>query len=365
MSSKSSEQTGDAPEDLPAFREVYQEDPCEMKNLIYGNGFSQALDPSFSYSSLYDPILDCLDTRLAEKIDDFVGDGDKDVEGLFLLVHEVAKQQAGQAHSGKKTPGDAVEDTNRFRRDLRSQLPEAFANVIIDLHRGLPDSIPNSKQRGAAEFLSMFDRILTLNYDLLWLLLEGVEDSDFPIPEHLHGSVATLTDQWDNYYRSTDNPQIGRLRIHQIESEYYENALDELSGAVNQGKMPAIVVGSLSERKENKIEALDHALNRVHRKQVVKDTVGSLYTFGWSMDTKQPRLKLDVEANHKVNKYRDHHILDAIAGAEDLERLCVGVYSEESAWGYKAKIEQLQAIRKRDKGLPEFDVAYFDSETCF
>lgn len=354
MSSKGSEQTDDASEDLPSFEDVYEDDPCETKNLIYGNGFSVGLYSCFSYDSLYCPILNRLDPELRAKIEQLSENDEKDVEGLFLTVWRLAESEAESAglkdmdlggnisEETIKEMSDAISKVTNYASDLRRELPKAFAEVLVELHEDIQESIPDSKLEAAGSFLERFDSIFTLNYDLLWRVAKDGSAS-FPDPLPMHGSIHLVSTQGERFYFESQPAVIDD--IDRVNLSDVEEALNEIRMVVQREdgkKYPLVVIGDTHLQKEARIELLDDVLGRSTLGRL-ESLSGSLYTFGWSMHPGQ-----------------DEHILKAITEASELDRLNIGIYSPKKAQKYLELAERINE-RRLAADLKELEVCLYGS----
>jgi Domain of unknown function (DUF4917) len=156
---------------------------AKNKHLLLGNGFSISLKPDiFSYGSLYDNA----DFSGAPRIPAlFEALGTKDFEIVIHYLQNAAK---------------VVEvyrpELRRFAASLRRDaeaIKDALVSAVARRHPDRPYDVTSAQYAACRTFLSRFNHIFTLNYDVLlyWTLMQKeiddlrlLPDDGFRHPEH-------------------------------------------------------------------------------------------------------------------------------------------------------------------------------------
>jgi hypothetical protein len=214
---------------------------CKKRHLLLGNGFSIALRPDiFSYQSLYEN-ADFSKAPHAKQIFDLLGTSD--FETVIRALVNAAKLL--KAYQGV-TPG-LFDSLNQDAAELKNVLVTAVGKH----HPDRPFDIEKKQYAACRNFLSSFDHIYTLNYDILlyWALMqdevdeldlrpddgfrhpEDGEDAPYvvwleahsPTVHFLHGALHLFDDgdQIIKYtWSKTDVPLIEQIRVSLDRSRY-------------------------------------------------------------------------------------------------------------------------------------------------
>lgn len=135
------------------------------RHLLLGNGFSIALKPDiFRYDSLYENA----DFNAAPRVKMlFEALGTQDFEIVIKHLQDAAKVVEVYRPS-------AITLARSLRRDA-AVIKDALVTAIAKRHPDRPFDIRADQYAACRRFLSGFDHIFTLNYDVLlyWTLMQG------------------------------------------------------------------------------------------------------------------------------------------------------------------------------------------------
>ena len=140
------------------FEDAISETNGYQRNILLGNGFSIACDDCFSYDSLFQF------SELPPEIKNIFQELDtKDFELVMNKFREVTDYCYYNLHS------EAIADLLwNYQRVVRNDLIQCISHIHPKLSK-----IVESRKKITLKFLSNFNYIFTLNYDLLlyWLLM--------------------------------------------------------------------------------------------------------------------------------------------------------------------------------------------------
>ena len=236
-----------------------------------------------------------------------------------------------------------------------SGLREVLVRAIADNHPSHPGEIEASRYAACRRFLSRFDRIFTLNYDLLlyWALMQGEleprVDSDDGFRTPLSGEQEYVT--WEPGRHGQNVYYLhGALHIFdggtEVQKYTWRNTgirlVDQVRAALSDGRYPIFVAEGESSQKFERIRHSDF-LSRAYRS--FQEIGNCLCVFGHSMAP------------------NDVHITNLI-GRGKLKHMLVGLYGDEDSTGnvlIKRTVESIQRMRNAKRPL---DVAYFDAASA-
>ena len=316
-------------------------------HLLLGNGFSRACrEDIFAYSALFDradfnqlsPLargsFDLLDTTDFEVVMRALRDA-------ALLMKIYSPDQPGVG--------------GRLREDADG-LREVLVQAIADNHPEFPGEICDTSYAACRRFLSRFDRIYTLNYDLLmyWALMQSEiqpdlrSDDGFRAPGPGQGETYVT---WEpGRHRQKIYYLHGALHIFDAGTEVRKytwrntgiRLIEQIREALNSNLYPVFVAEGESKQKFERIRHNDF-LSKAYRS--FQEIGNALFVYGHAMAPS------------------DDHITRLI-GRGKLKQLFVGIYSAENSdgnrWIYR-RVEELQAMRLARRRL---DVVYFDARTA-
>jgi hypothetical protein len=230
---------------------------ANKRHLLLGNGFSIALKPDiFSYGSLYENA----DFSKAQHIPAlFDALGTRDFEVVIRRLQDAAT--LFQVYDSKLS-GLAA----RLRSDAAT-IKDALVSAIAKRHPNRPYDISDEEYLACRTFLSAFDHIFTLNYDVLlyWALMHNDVDDRQLFPD-------------DGFRHPEDNPDLPYVSWQQAQSatvHYLHGALhlfdqateiikytwsktdiaivDQIRQALDENKYPLFVAEGTSSTKVDRI----------------------------------------------------------------------------------------------------------------
>ncbi len=318
------------------------------RHLLLGNGFSLALKPEmFSYPSLFADCKSrkCISGPAMEVFDRFKT---QDFEVAIKALNDAACVLP---------PYKVSEGTiSKLKKDAE-QIKKALVDLLSTRHPKNPSEIQDDQYAACVKFLANFDRIYTLNYDLLlyWVIMKAVNDgvgtyddgfrhedgADYVVwhPEsskkqtlyYLHGALH-LFDTGAAIKKFTWS-RTGVTLLGQIKEELKRN------------NFPLFVAEGSSHEKMTKI---NHSAYLGKGVRSFAEIGGSLFVYG-----------------HKLAE-NDSHYLDFIA-KNKVGKLFVSIYNsgkpeaEKEISKIKRRAECLVAARVTENPDRLLEVFYFDA----
>lgn len=312
-----------------SFDDAIKQTDRTSRSLLLGNGFSARY---FSYRSLLDKadlkaddpirvLFDCLKTV--------------DFERVVKALESAAEVEV--AYGNAKHVDELMKDASRLR--------EALVHAIRETHpahrEDIEDVIPS-----CVAFLSLFENVFTLNYDLLlnWVSLSNEKylTDGFGLGEKRGGFQGPFKP--DAYCRVFNLH--GGLHLFRKGSDVEKRlagdkgVIDAIAKTIVSGKrFPLYVAEGASPAKLQRIKANDY-LNHCYGKLV--ESKGAFFIFGHSADQ------------------NDAHIYNAIFGSEVTHvYFCV----------YQPTVEKLRGIggelaRYKERSGSAIDYTFIDSESA-
>jgi hypothetical protein len=318
------------------------------RHILLGNGFSIAYDSdSFSYGRLFDVAdFSSLSVDARPIFDDF---GTTDFEHVIEALRGAAKISLHYEPQN-------IARAERIRADSEL-LKDALAEVLARRHPDYVGSVEPAEFASARRFLSNFNRIYTVNYDLL-LYWTSMQDGEPRIPrndgfaesEEEPGArwvswrpMAAYNDQRIFYLHGGLHLFDAGTELRKITwSRTSVRLVDQIRESLEEGAYPLVVTEGTSQEKYEKIlhaAYLNHALRSFSRIQ------GALFVYGLSMSE------------------NDEHILRRIEEG-GLSHLFVGLYGSPGSAENEAIIQRstmLSAARNKTKPL---SVDFYDSSSA-
>lgn len=292
-------------------------------HILMGNGFSQAWDYNiFHYSNLF-------------KSANF-GACDSIIRKIFNSANtydfEVAMQQLNHTRNTLAIYGSYP---FTIRRTIADQ--EAIKNALIDVvsktHPSYPYDVRSSEYVNVRSFLSKFNNLFTLNYDLLMYWARNQNDL---APENYSTDDGFRRSQVWTQHLSSQNVFFlhGGLHIYEdrgvikkhVYDPYGQTIIDQVRNNLNNGNFPLFVSEPTSDKKEQKIQSNAYLSYCSHRLQKLE---GVLFIHGHSMDDTDshifekikssninkvyisiygdPNAQSNKDAMHNANKYIANH----------------------------------------------------------
>lgn len=336
------------PIDLLSFDEALK-DAGDKKRILLGNGFSIALRPDiFSYSSLFENA----DFSEASHIPSlFEAIGSKDFEAIIRLLVDMTKILQAYGDVPSTFINQVAEDANTIKN--------ALANAIAKNHPDRPYSITEEQYVACRLFLSNFEYIYSLNYDVLlyWALMHSDVDKLDIRPDdgfrHPEGNEDAPYVSWQEANKSTVHFLHGALHLfdagHEITKYTWSKTdlpiVDQIRSALDEEKYPLFVAEGHSEAKLAKI--LHNAyLHKALRS--FSSIGGSLFIFGHSFDE------------------NDNHILGRIPYGR-IQNLYVGLYGDTQNSSNVKIIERSKSFVAQRAEIPrktDLNLHFFDASTA-
>jgi hypothetical protein len=316
--------------------------PYPRRHLVLGNGFSIACKRDiFAYRALFEQAKFEDAQPLTRRAFDVLGTSD--FEEVMRALRDTSKllRMLGSEHN-------AVAD--QFSRGV-SELREILVTTIARQHPERPSDVSAAAYGSARAFLSNFDCIYTLSYDLLlyWALMQTTlqpavrHDDGFRTPED--GPAAYVT--WD--VERTDQQNVfylhGALHLFDAGAELKKftwintgiRLIEQVREALNQDLFPLIVAEGTSQSKKAKIVHSNY-LSRGYRS--LAKIGGAVFIFGHSLAEK------------------DEHILRLIEKGPS-KHLFVGVHGDPSSPTNKALIQRAMRLQagRRQRQLDLYDAS--------
>jgi Domain of unknown function (DUF4917) len=331
------------------FAQALKRSDANKRHLLLGNGFSIAWKSSaFSYGSLRDKAdlsaMSCDGDELFRVLG--TNDFEQVIEGL-KAVEKILPGYDPDSGIGGRIASDA------------DVIREALATALAAKH---PDNVGvvSTAQYGAARsFLRHFDRVYSVNYDLLlyWCTLqetdelEVVGDDGFRAdPDDPDAEWVT----WDNIgSRSTQDVHYLHGALHLFDAgdrlkkltwiRTSVPLLDQIRFALDRGEYPLVVTeGSSAE----KLARLDHSAYLSGSYRSFGNIGGDLFIHGHSLSA------------------NDEHILEAIVRSK-VSRIFVSLHGNPESQrnrGLRRRAQQLVDKRSnRSRGKKSLALAFYDS----
>jgi hypothetical protein len=166
--------------DILSFADAIEASNVGSRAILLGNGFSIAqAGGQFSYSSL----LERCNLEAGSPI-----------RNVFQTLNTVDFEEVMRALEHAAQIEAAYGDGNRSKRfkDDAATTREALIHAVREVHPGIQFDVPEGRRNACAVFLSYFDHIFTLNYDLLlyWVILKaarGRHSDGFGLGDEIEG----------------------------------------------------------------------------------------------------------------------------------------------------------------------------------
>jgi len=312
---------------LPTLEQALTRSGAKRKILL-GNGFSIAWQNDiFSYGSLYDRADFSRVSDEAKQAFDTLGT--RDFEIVMRRLRDSASLLELYLPKATKTIAKLRADADGLR--------DLLVQTIADNHPARPSDVQRAQYAACREFLSNFEDIYTLNYDLLlyWTLMQDdaslapveCDDGFRTDPDDLDAEWVT----WDSAARSQSVHYLhGALHMYDAGADVQKYTwtrsgialIDQIRAALAEHKFPLFVAEDTAENKAEKI-AHSHCLSRAYRS--LESIQKPLFTFGFGFGD------------------ADRHIRRAIAKSKVTD-LWVGLYGNPAEPSNKATKAAANAI---------------------
>lgn len=278
----------------------------DKPSILLGNGFSRAWrNDIFNYANLLDAAD--FEDREAEIRNLFGRSGTYDFEAVMRSL--VAARTVLEAYGGQ---GDLILLIERDQQLLKDALISAISNT----HPDRPSAVTNDQFTTARRFLSRFDQLFTVNYDLLFYWARNMDD--LPPDNYSTDDGFRTGCQWRGHGTGQEVHFLhGGLHIYDsgvaIEkhafSETGRGIVDLVRGNLERGRFPLFVSEPTSAKKKTRIEHnpyLDFCFRELRR------VSGTFFIQGHSMDE------------------NDKHIFDQLKRS-GVEQFFVSIFGDENS----------------------------------
>ncbi|MBI5934713.1 MAG: DUF4917 family protein [Chloroflexi bacterium] len=321
-------------------------DPTKI-NLLMGNGFSRALrNDIFSY----DAILNNADfSRLSRN-------ARRSFDLLQTTDFEFVIQSLRNAAVLIELYSNATHRlANRLRRDAEG-LKEVLVATIARNHPDLPGGISTDAYEHCKRFLSHFNHLFTVNYDLLlyWTLMQSeiqpqVNCNDgFRTPEN--GPTDYVAWEPEKGYEQNVHYLHGALHLFDagVEIQKYtwvnvgKPLIQQIREALERNYFPLFVSEGNSDQKYTKIQHSAY-LSKGFRSLV--NTPGTLFTYGLSFSES------------------DNHIVRSIEKGK-FSALAVSIYGDPNSPTNSAIMQKTTAMAARRSSRKPLAVIFYDAASA-
>ena len=328
---------------------------ASKKRLLLGNGFSMACYGEFGYTTLYQEVRSKgLPERVQHIFDKY---GETNFESVLRLLDEGAwiAENYGLYEEA---------DESEMKRDYES-LKEALTQAITAVHPAHRGMIPNEKYDSAYAFISQFDDIYTVNYDLL-LYWCSLHSEPFKFKDLFSKDEDTDGNDCEFMPPNGDPPRI--LFLHGALHLYSDSGLvrkrvwkdtaiplvTQIRAALENKQYPLVVAEGDSISKLIQIERSSYLSYCLRKFQGIQ---GHLFTFGNSLSD------------------QDEHIADVIAKNVDLRHLWIGIRGDFGRESNKRLLElgdrlkdrrrtHMSTLKRLGQKQGDLSVHFFDADSA-
>ncbi|OGS24826.1 MAG: hypothetical protein A2314_02080 [Elusimicrobia bacterium RIFOXYB2_FULL_50_12] len=318
------------------------------KHLLLGNGFSIALKPDiFSYASLYDECLKqrCISDETKKLFNKF---GTRDFEVIIRALNDTAKVLSVYT-SSRKMAKQITNDAGKLKK--------ALIDLLSAKHPANPSEIAGNQYKACTQFLGNFERIYTLNYDLLlyWVVMKALENKEVKYDDGFRYGDGQDYVVWHPEEAKSQNIYYlhGALHLFDAGEEIKKftwintgiRLIEQIRGELNKNNFPLFVAEGTSPEKMTKINHSQY-LGRGIRS--FAGIGGSLFIYGHSLAD------------------NDAHYLKFIA-KNKVEKLFVSIYNDGTQKQMKVNslIQQRAAsiatARMQEKKQYPIEIVYYDA----
>ena len=335
---------------LLTFKEALKQTENGKRHLLLGNGFSRACrNDLFAYDALFSQAKDELTDR-AQKAFDILGT--TDFESVMRALKQAVELLKVYAPKNNKLANQLAEDADKLR--------DVLAKAIAHSHPDRPNQIKDEEFAACRKFLSYFDNIYTLNYDLLlyWALMnDEVDDLSLECNDGFHRPEEGPEEYvvWDPGDVGSQNIFYlhGALHIFDAGAEIQKYTwcntgiplVDQIREALSQNRYPIYVAEGTSESKMSRIQ---HSafLSRAYRSFV--NISNSLFIFGLSLSD------------------NDEHILRLIERSK-IKTVYISIFGHQRSKENRkiiARAERLKVARDNSGRRNKLTVHFFDADSA-
>jgi hypothetical protein len=333
---------------LPRFKNALRKVREGSKlHVLLGNGFSRACrDDIFAYGALFERADFTSLSRFARRTFSVLETTD------FEVVMRALRHASTLLGLYETSDPDIADQLRRDAQGLR----EVLVSAIAGSHPGLPADVPLEAYASCKRFLSHFDKIFTVNYDLLlyWALMQeeiapAVQcDDGFRTPQE--GPAEYVTWEPDLSYDQNVYYLHGALHLFDAGAELQKYTwvntgiplIQQVRAALEANLYPLFVAEGESAQK---LERIRHSayLAKAHRSFVA--STGALLTYGHSFSDS------------------DSHILNEIVKGK-FSQLLVGIYGDPGSRRNRALMTRASALAAQRPSRKPLEVLFYDAESA-
>lgn len=316
------------------------------RHLLLGNGFSIAWKSDvFHYGAIYGQ-ADFSSLPYAEQL--FGASGTRDFEVVIRNLKHAAKTVLIY-------PGEHTALSDEMLRDAEL-LKNILVTAIATSHPGHPDEVLTAEYQSSRRFLANFERIYSLNYDLLlyWALMHNDVDT-LGLRKRDGFTESELIDDapyvaWGNFQSATVYYLHGALHIFDSGSELKKYTwkrtnnllMSQIRDALDRDLFPLFVSEGESEAKLSRINHSGY-LHKALRS--FSEIQGSLFIYGHSL-----------AAN-------DEHILRVIEGGK-VNKVYVSIFGDPNSTDNCRIVDRAELLQANRTGRVALSIYFFDAASA-
>jgi hypothetical protein len=317
------------------------------RHLLLGNGFSIACRSDiFQYSRLFERAdFQSLSPGARKAFDVFKT---QDFERIIKVLRDTRAVLTGY-HCDELLAQTIHADADGLR--------EVLVQAIAGSHPARPTDIPDAEYENCRRFLAPFDRIYTLNYDLLMYWTQMHEPSTVRL-DHDDGFRKPEDDANASYvaWDSSGSREQTTFYLHgglhivdtgtEVRKLTWSNTgialIDQIQSALNEDSYPLFVSEGTSREKLTRIKHSDY-LARSFRS--LREIQGALFVHGLSLAD------------------NDEHVLKQIERGK-VSHLFVSLHGDARSTGNQAIARRANAMAGRRPGARPLSVAFYGAESA-
>jgi hypothetical protein len=319
------------------------------KHALLGNGFSRACrNDIFAYEKLFEQADFSRLSACARQAFAALGTTD------FEMVMEALKRAAILLRLYESTHSSVADVFDQDANGLREVLVSAIANS----HPARPGDISNEQYGSCKMFLSHFQDIYTLNYDLLlyWALMQDQVEPVIPCDDGFRQPDYGVAD-WVTWDSSAHGQSVhylhGGLHIFEAGPEIQKYTwcntglplIDQIRAALQAEKYPLFVAEGTASQKMSRI-IRSSFLGRAYR--AFENIGGAVIAYGLSFGDS------DGHVVRAMTRNKVRHLAVSLYGSPD----------SETNQALVAKVEGIRLERASQGARRTLEVIYFDATTA-
>lgn len=337
--------------ELLTFDEALQKSAhLSKRHLLLGNGFSIACKPDiFSYEKLFEQAdFTNLSNSIREVFTEF---STQDFEKIISILRNSSRALNSYSEASEILISTLQNDADGLK--------ELLIQTIAKNHPDQPNAISEDKFNSCKKFLSNFEHIYTLNYDLLlyWTLMHDDNhssikcDDGFRTPEDLEFGDSTSYVVWDPNSRSQNIYFLhGALHLFdagtEIQKYTWSNTgiklIEQIRHALNENHFPIFIAEGTSQEK---LTYIKHNEYLSKAKRSLGNIQQCLFIYGHSLAE------------------NDEHILQAIEKNSKLQQIYIGIYGAPNTPNNKKVISRGLLLNKSSRKNP-LDIFFYMADSA-